>query len=233
MRTIRKIAWLFTGAVAAGIALDHAIDTGPVICSVDPTCRTMTPGEVALARSLFGDTIPYGNVRIFNRPSVYHAARTLSGHTTIASVFRSNMYLPSDMGPRRYDFGFSLQPSAKGVSPEDDHAGDFAHELTHWWQYYQREPKFRTGDMKYEFNLEFSARFDDFNEEQQAEIVRSYFNKRRAVNDFSAYGASRRDHDADMAYARRKIREYCAGLIPYEARLRPVLPLAPVPACGD
>ena len=32
------------------------------------TSRSLTPGEVALARSLFGDAIDYARVRVHNRP---------------------------------------------------------------------------------------------------------------------------------------------------------------------
>lgn len=213
MARTKLTALLLSGTVLGIAALERFVDTGPVICAIDPACRPMTPGEIALAKPIFGDTIPYDQVRIFNRGPTYN----LTGNT-IANVHHSNMYLTPKMGPGRYD-----------MNRDDDHAGDFVHELTHLWQYHTRGISQNKGDQSYDFNIKDPKRFEDFNQEQQAEIVLEYFNRHRTLTNFIAHAEKRRNLDTTFRDA--KIREYCADLAPYETKIRQSLPVKPVPAC--
>ncbi len=59
------------GAVAVGLAADMMFDTGPAVCKIDPTCRKLTSDEIALAKPLFGNTIRYKDVLVFERHALY------------------------------------------------------------------------------------------------------------------------------------------------------------------
>lgn len=163
----RTLCGLFLAACAAEVTMD----TGPVICAIDPTCRKITAGEIELVRPIFGDAVRYNEIRIFNRPSLFHFFHT----NKIAQALRNNIYLRPEMGPGRYDFGFANTPSPKGIPVDDDHAGDFVHEVTHIWQY-QNFGIYRSKEaMPYNYRLTDHQNFLAFNPEQQAEIVKYYF----------------------------------------------------------
>lgn len=211
---LKLVPLLLSGTILAGAVIDRLADTGPLVCAIDPACRTMTPGEVALAKPIFGDTIPYEKIHIFNRPPTYN----LHGADAVAVAHRSNMYLSERMGPARYDFG-----------PDDEHADDFVHELTHLWQYYAHGISEKKEEQSYKFNLKDHPRFEDFNQEQQAEIVLEYFNRHRTLTNFLTHAGQRKN--VDISFRDTKIREYCADLAPYEAKLSQALPVKPVPAC--
>ncbi len=214
MARTKLTALLLSGTVLGIPALDRFVDTGPVICAIDPACRPMTQGEIALAKPIFGDTIPYEEVRIFNRSPTYN----LSDKKNIAFVHHSNMYLSERMGPNRYD-----------MKADDDHAEDFVHELAHLWQYHARGFSNKSGDQSYSYNLKDHPRFEDFNQEQQAEIVLEYFNRHRTLTNFLSHARQRQD--VDIAFRDAKIGEYCAALAPYEAKVSQSLPVTPVSAC--
>ena len=82
-RKIRNLVLAFTlaaGAWAAndatGYQLFNQADGDNIFCEIDPTCRKLTEGEIALARQYFGDSIDYRQVNIFNRP---HFFKDISG----------------------------------------------------------------------------------------------------------------------------------------------------------
>lgn len=219
----RYICGLF---LAASLA-DVTTDTGPVVCAVDPTCRRMTLGEIELVRPIFGDAVRYENVRIFNRPTIY----SVFNKDQIAQAVRNNVYLSERMGPQRNDFGFANKPSPKGVSIEDDHAGDFVHEITHIWQYQTIGIKQNDQPYSYEFKLQSHEKFVEFNPEQQAEIVKAYFEQRRKLSDFTSYLASPQNKAVNPERAAQMVAENCAALAPFEAKLQPVLPIKPMAQC--
>lgn len=219
----RYLCGLFLAASLAEITTD----TGPAVCAVDPTCRRMTPGEIELVRPIFGDSVRYEDVRIFKRPAIF----SIFNNTQIAQAVRNNVYLTEKMGPHRSDYGFANTPSTNGVEIDDDHAGDFVHEIAHIWQYQNGGIKQSDRPFSYDFKLNNHESFLDFNPEQQAEIVKAYFDQRRKLTDFSAYLASPRNTAVNKDRAEQMMAEYCAELIPYEMKLQPVLPLKPIAQC--
>ena len=60
----------FAGAVAEldGYRIFDRADGGNFLCERDKSCRPLTPGEIELAKTVFGDTINYRTVKIFTRP---------------------------------------------------------------------------------------------------------------------------------------------------------------------
>jgi hypothetical protein len=126
--------------------------------------RIMTPGEIALAQSLYSNQINYSSVWIhcdsylpFGLQSK-NVAMTPNGEI----YFREGYYLP--------DF------SAKNISIDSKHV--YLHELCHVWQYQHGMMVKVCGLFSwaadYHYNL-VKHRLSDYSMEQQASIVSDYF----------------------------------------------------------
>jgi hypothetical protein len=125
--------------------------------------RHLTHGEIALARTMFGDAIDYGRVRIVRgrwwpfQPKGIVMAPTGNIH-----------FHPADP---RWSEDFSKESLAL--------QGLLIHELTHVWQSQTQGrfylPLMRHPFCRYSYQLEPGRRFDRYGLEQQAEIVRHRF----------------------------------------------------------
>ena len=131
--------------------------------------RQLTTGEIALARSVFGDAIDYDRARIIRgrwwpfQPKGIVMAPTGNIHFHPADPRWSDDYA---------DESLSLQ-------------GLFIHEMTHVWQSQKRGkyylPLMRHPFCRYGYQLQQGRRFDLYGLEQQAEIVRHRFLADRGV----------------------------------------------------
>jgi len=132
-------------------------------------CRLLTPGEIELARSIFGEAIDYAQVRLFK-------GKWWPFHPRNAAMAPTG------------DIWF--HPAAGGWS--DDFAketlgsqGFFIHELTHVWQAQRRGrfylPLMRHPFCRYAYRLNAGRPFARYGLEQQAEIVRHRFLADRGV----------------------------------------------------
>ena len=126
--------------------------------------RPLTPGEVELARSVFGDAIDYGRVRMIRRKWwPFHPAQCRHGADRATSISIPHSDLWSE--------DFSNEPLHR--------QGLFIHELTHVWQTQKRGrfylPLMRHPFCRYGYQVEPGRRFEDYGLEQQAEIVRHRF----------------------------------------------------------
>lgn len=126
-------------------------------------CRELTPGEVALARSIFGEAIDYSKVRLvkgkwwpFQPPN---AAMAPSGWI---------WFHPTAGG---WSEDFSNEPLLR--------QGFFIHEMTHVWQAQKGGPLYlpliRHPFCRYRYQLKPGKPFARYGIEQQAEIVRHVF----------------------------------------------------------
>ena len=125
--------------------------------------RPLTPGEVAMARSVFGEAIDYAVVRIVRRKWWPFQPRGIVMAPT------GNIHFHPDSETYRDDFAaapLSLQ-------------GLFIHEMTHVLQSQQRGrfylPLMRHPFCRYRYDLRDGQRFDAYGLEQQAEIMRHIF----------------------------------------------------------
>ena len=132
------------------------------------TGRSLTKAETALAHSVFGNAIDYDRVRISNRKWWWFQPREVA------------------MAPRG-----AIHYHPKGSLYCDDFCGRdisdqglFIHEMTHVWQYQsgmnlllRRHPFCR-----YDYSLKPGWPLHRYGIEQQAEIVRHYFEKREGRN---------------------------------------------------
>lgn len=122
--------------------------------------RRLTPGEIDLARSVFGDAIDYARVRIFRKKyfPLQPRKRTMAPNGNIYFHPRSLAY--------RDDFSVA-EIYLKGL---------FIHEMTHVWQH-QAGTNVRKAifNRRYRYRLVRGKAFRRYGLEQQCEIVRDYF----------------------------------------------------------
>ena len=125
--------------------------------------RSLTSGEIALARSIFGDAIDYWQVRLVRGKYWPFQPRNA------AMAPDGNIYFHPVAGGWSEDF--SAEPLAR--------QGFFIHEMTHVWQA-QRGGRFylplmRHPFCRYGYLLKSGKPFGRYGIEQQAEIVRHRF----------------------------------------------------------
>ena len=125
--------------------------------------RHLTRGEVALAQSVFGDAIDYGEVRLFK-------GKWWPFHPRNAAMApMGNIYFHPDGGVWSDDF--SREPLGRQAF--------FIHEMTHVWQtqkcgrFYL--PLMRHPFCRYSYELKAGKPFRRYGLEQQAEIVAHVF----------------------------------------------------------
>lgn len=127
------------------------------------TSRPLTAGERGLAKSVFGDSIDYGPVRLVRAKwfpfQPKNVAMAPCGHIH----FHPQGQLWSD--------DFAGEPLHR--------QGLFIHEMTHVWQSHERGkfylPLMRHPFCRYRYSLIEGRRFERYGLEQQAEIVRHAF----------------------------------------------------------
>ncbi len=132
--------------------------------------RTLTKGEVELARSMFGGAIDYAHVRLIKGKWWPFQPRNA------AMAPMGNVYFHPKNGGWSDDFAKeSLHRQAF-----------FIHEMTHVWQV-QSKGRFylllmRHPFCRYSYDLHPGKKFADYGIEQQAEIVRHRFLANRGVS---------------------------------------------------
>ena len=135
----------------------------------DRASRSLTPGEIDLARSVFGDAIDYGRVRLIRRK--WWPLQPKS----VAMAPCGNIHFhPS--GPL-WSEDFAREPLHS--------QGFFIHEMTHVWQAQTRGryylPLMRHPFCRYRYELVPGRTFARYGLEQQAEIVRHVFLRDRGA----------------------------------------------------
>ena len=125
--------------------------------------RPLTPGEIALARTVFGDAIDYSKVSMVKRKWWPFQPRNAAMAPTGNIHFHPYGDLWSD--------DFAAEPLVR--------QGLFIHEMTHVWQAQTRGryylPLMRHPFCRYAYTLEEGKPFTRYGLEQQAEIVRHLF----------------------------------------------------------
>lgn len=129
--------------------------------------RALTAGEVALARSMFGDAIDYAPVRVRRRKWAFFQPRS------VVMAPRGHLHFHPAGDLWREDFA---------AAPLGDQ-GLFIHEMTHVWQH-QRGivlPLARHPFCRYGYSFVPGRPLPRYGIEQQAEIVRHAFLLRRGA----------------------------------------------------
>ncbi|MDQ3077818.1 MAG: vgr related protein [Pseudomonadota bacterium] len=125
--------------------------------------RSLTPGEIAMARSVFGEAIDYARVRLIRRKWWWFQPKG------IAMAPCGHIHFHPESEAWREDFNTAPLPLQ----------GLFIHEMTHVWQAQQHGrfylPLMRHPFCRYGYTLKPGQRFDRYGLEQQAELVRHRF----------------------------------------------------------
>ena len=125
--------------------------------------RPLTAGEIALARSVFGDAVDYAKVQLVRRKWWPFQPR----NTVMAPTGNIHFHPDDDL----WSEDFTREPLHR--------QGLFIHEMTHVWQTQTRGrfylPLMRHPFCRYAYQLEQDRPFDWYGLEQQAEIVRHRF----------------------------------------------------------
>jgi hypothetical protein len=137
---------------------------------IESRSRSLTAGEIALSRSIFGDAIDYPKVRLVRGKWWPFQPR----RSAMAPM--GNIHFHPDGGGWSEDF-----------SKEPLHAqGFFIHEMTHVWQAQKGGrfflPLMRHPFCHYRYRLKPGRPFEGYGLEQQAEIVRHIFLAGRRAN---------------------------------------------------
>ena len=129
--------------------------------------RSLTAGEVALARSIFGDAIDYARAGIAHRKWIFFQPRQV----TMAPLGCIHFHPKG----RNYREDFAEAPL--------DLQGLFIHEMAHVWQHQSGIflPLRRHPFCRYGYSLKPGWRLARYGIEQQAEIVRHIFLLRRGA----------------------------------------------------
>jgi hypothetical protein len=125
--------------------------------------RALTPGEIELARSIFGAAIDYSRVRLFK-------GKWWPFHPRNAAMApMGDIYFHPEGGVWSDDF--SKEPLRR--------QGFFIHEMTHVWQTQKAGrfylPLMRHPFCRYSYQLKPGKPFERYGLEQQAEIVADAF----------------------------------------------------------
>jgi hypothetical protein len=131
--------------------------------------RALTPGEVELARGIFGESLDYGQVRLVRRRWWPFQPKGV----VMAPTGNIHFHPASD----KWSDDFSREPlEAQGL---------FIHEMTHVWQAQTRGrfylPLMRHPICRYRDEYDPARPFGRYGLEQQAEIVRHAFLAERGV----------------------------------------------------
>jgi hypothetical protein len=131
------------------------------------TRRALTAGEVALARSVYGDTIDYAQVGLARRKWAFFQPRDVVMAPTGTIHFHPRGDLWRD--------DFAAAPL--------DAQGLFIHEMCHIWQHQRGVclPIARHPFCRYHYAIRPGWRLERYGIEQQAEIVRHAFLLRRGA----------------------------------------------------
>ncbi|HET9810179.1 MAG TPA: vgr related protein [Sphingomicrobium sp.] len=125
--------------------------------------RSLTPGEIEIARSVFGGAIDYSKVRLVNRKWWPFQPRNAAMAPCGSIHFNPHGNLWSE------DFSKERLPLQ----------AFFIHEMTHVWQTQKRGrfylPLMRHPFCRYDYEIVPGRRFEDYGLEQQAEIVSHVF----------------------------------------------------------
>ena len=149
--------------------------------------RRLTPGEIALARSVFGTAIDYGPVRIRRRKFFPLHPRGVT------------------MAPRGH---LHFHPAASHYCDDFTAAslslqGHFIHEMVHVWQAQQRGDWYlvlrRHPWCRYDYALKPGWKLEQYGIEQQAEIVRHAFLLRQGATVAGVAGTAA--YDGLVAFA--------------------------------
>lgn len=141
------------------------VDTSvKVVETPEGDSRSLTSGEIEMAKLVFADSIDYSKVKV-HRGGYWLFFGFQDKNTAVTP--NGEMYFPGDTFKEDYS------------TLSDSQQAWFMHEMTHVWQYQLDYPiKWVRGprpNMSYDYTLSPDKKLRDFNMEAQGDILRDYF----------------------------------------------------------
>lgn len=203
-------------------------DGSNILCTIDPKCRNLTEGEIAIARKYFDDRIDYKNVKVFDRPFLYMLSHRSAGMAPNGNVYFLNKH--------SYRPDFAQAPEA---------ISGFIHEMTHVAQYQSGinipgqafVTLLKHGfnySAAYDYEINTAHSYSEMNLEQQAQIMEHYFIKRRLFEEQTTTwlmrdGSSQPVRSSPLGD--KWLKEHCDGLQLYESKLSSTYSVQPDEMC--
>ena len=151
--------------------------------------RPLTRGEIDMARSIFGDALDYGKVKVYRRRYLWfglqpkNCAMTPNGHLYFHASCCLDDFSRGNAGQQHW----------------------FMHEMVHVWQHQLRYPVKLRGALRiglgYAYTLAPQRRLCDYNMEAQGELLADYF----ALTHLRAPGAMRQPQYAESGAMYRAV----------------------------
>lgn len=199
-----------------------------ILCTIDPTCRTLTSGEIKLTQKYFSTSVDPKSVKIFNRPFMH-----LFGHDSTGMAPNGNIYF-ADENDYSDDF-----------SKEGEDSDKFAHEVTHVAQFQagMNLPKqaFFTWlrhafnySNAYHYNIGAPDYYPDMNLEQQAKVMQDYVRMREFFERTTTMGQGLSTLKHPMRFpllGEEWAKERCREMMRYEVKMSPVFRIKPDELC--
>lgn len=216
MKTKSLVRLLAYSAAALTIAEAVPTLTDLDTCGIDPSCHAPTPSELAAPSSVYGSSIDYDKVRIYNR-------RSLFAPFTQSSTVGHKLFLS---GPTLENLNSPVQES------REEAEADLVHEFGHIAQnqHHGRARKF--SGMPYEYRLTDHPQFLSFNREQQSKIAEDFYLKRKHLEAFIKHATNRNSALIDYAYFVNHTTKACRELSSYRDKLVQVYNVPPLTLCG-
>lgn len=234
--------YLGAGAVSLAIIFNDvtgndfldSVGLGKLACALDPSCRNLTEGEIAVGRSVFGGQLDYKNLRVHYRPGYHYLFRPFGDFIGFAPSQRS-IYI---MTPWFHSADYSKEPLEKKKH--------FVHELAHNWQRATRRANYFTPlkllfahrghyAQAYRYPPVMYSTFRSMNFEQQASVIEAYYAIRELSKDIADNPITYKNPIAArwLGYQRRITYYYqCARLPAYERLLERHLPITRTAHCA-
>lgn len=206
---------------------DHD-DGSNILCTIDPKCRNLTEGEIAIAKKYFDDRIDYKNVKVFDRPFLY-----MLNHRSAGMAPNGNVYF---LNKHSYRPDFAQAPEA---------ISGFIHEMTHVAQYQSGinipgqafVTLLKHGfnySAAYDYKINTAHSYSEMNLEQQAQIMEHYFIKRREFEEQTTAWLAQDGYDRPTRaapFGSKWLEQHCDELKLYESKLFPTYPTQPDEMC--
>jgi hypothetical protein len=151
--------------------------------------RSLTEGEIKMAKGTFGDEVDYSKVKIYRKTwfAFQGKDRVMSPNGNIYFHKNSDLYFDD----------FSAVTGKDAIVAK----GIFMHEMTHVWQHQHGVNLVTAALLKsYEYNLKPGAPFSSYNVEQQGDIVMHHYYTTQGYR--SPTGNTRAEYEAVLPFKR-------------------------------
>ncbi len=175
MKSLFNTIYYTSLALLACNAVDYFMSES--VCKIDPTCRNMTDDEARIAKNLFGDKFNTSDIRIFERPiPAKFIIDLFKGYVTRATTLENSIFFSTIplLNQKNLENSRELFPKEYGNYKGIYDRRTLVHEFTHVAQRQFQIPH-NSYEESYNYTKTPNKRFENYGQEQQAELVADYY----------------------------------------------------------